>query len=158
MWQDWYFHSSTVFRLLKDSRREWSHFLSIDSQKHQSVKPINAHPPFGFTAMGRTRLPSKEPFPLHTISNSTSSNTAGRWALGWGLEFLQSDCLGGKEGPTSYEVLHDSKKGAQKFDFQDSLGGGGQEKLKLKLEWLALMHDLWRPSSHWSATSSLGKT
>ena len=39
--------------------------------------------------MGRTRLPSKEPFPPHTVSNTTSSDSAGRRAPGRGLECLQ---------------------------------------------------------------------
>ena len=62
----------------------------------------------GFTAMGQTWLPSKEPFPPHTISNSTSSNTAGRRALGRGLEFLQIvDPVQTNEGqPSIPEILH----------------------------------------------------
>ena len=40
-------------------------------------------------AMGQIQLPSKEPFPPHAISNTTSSDTAGSQALGQCLEFLQ---------------------------------------------------------------------
>ena len=43
----------------------------------------------GFTAMEQTWCLVKSLFLPHTVSNTTSSNTAGRWAQGWGLEFLQ---------------------------------------------------------------------
>ena len=43
----------------------------------------------GCMAMGQIRLPSKEPSPPHTVSNTTNSVSAGRQGPGQGLECVQ---------------------------------------------------------------------